>query len=98
MMDNQQSQVETDAPRDFDFAQARLAYSIIGVLLEHTSATGDLVALMAQALDEDAKQALTDTPVWNAYLESRRALKSAEADMERFTAAMKQLADSIDEA
>lgn len=98
MIDNQQSQVETDAPRDFDFAQARLAYSIIGVLLEHTSATGDLVALMAQALDEDAKHALTDTPVWNAYLESRRALKSAEADMERFTAAMKQLADSIDEA
>ena len=92
MTDEQQGNDAENTPRDLDFAQARLAHSIIGVLLEHTSATGDLVALMAQALDEDAKNALTNTPVWNAYLESRRALKNSETDMERFTEAMKQLA------
>lgn len=83
----------SSAPRDMDFAQARLAYSIIEILLEHTTATNDLVALMAQALDEDTKNALTNTPQWNAYLESRRAMKNGEADMERFSAMMRQLGE-----
>jgi hypothetical protein len=79
------------APRDLDRAQARLAYSIIKTLLEHTRVTGDLVALMAQTLDEDTLKALTATPHWAAYLDSRRALERARADMERFADAMTRL-------
>jgi hypothetical protein len=77
---------------DLDHAQARLAYSIIETLLGHTQATQDLIALMAQALDEDTKNALTNTPQWEAYLESRRAMKRAETDLENFTEAMNNLA------
>lgn len=80
------------APRDLDFSQARLAYSIIETLLGHTQATQDLIALMAQTLNEDTKNALTNTPQWEAYLESRRALKRAETHLEEFTAVMKDLA------
>lgn len=79
------------APRNLDFEQARLAYSIIETLLGHTHATQDLIALMAQALDEDTKNALTNTPQWEAYLESRRAMKRAETDLEKFSEAMKSV-------
>ncbi|MFL6231116.1 MAG: hypothetical protein ACJ741_20250 [Pyrinomonadaceae bacterium] len=78
-------------PRDLDRAQARLAYSIISTLLDHTRVTGDLIALMAQVLDEDTLKALTATPHWAAYLESRRAMERANADMEKFAHVMTAL-------
>jgi len=41
-----------DEPGDLDQEQARLAYTIIASLLEHTRVVSDLIALMAQdALD-----------------------------------------------
>jgi hypothetical protein len=80
-----------DSSRDLDFAQARLAYSIIESLLEHTRVVSDLIALMAQTLDEDTTKALTQTPVWTAYLDSRRSLERTRADVEKFVEVMKQL-------
>ncbi len=77
--------------RDLDFAQARLAYSIIESLLEHTHVVSDLIALMAQVLDEDTTKALTNTPQWKAYLDSRRAMEKTRADVERFAEVMKNL-------
>jgi hypothetical protein len=83
----------SDAPRDLDQEQARLAYSIIESLLEHTRVVSDLIALMAQTLDEDTTKALTQTPVWTAYLDSRRALERTRADVEKFAETMKALSD-----
>jgi hypothetical protein len=83
----------TDVARDLDAAQARLAYSIINSLLEHTRIVSDLVAVMAQALDEDTQRALTQTPNWAAYLESRRALERTRTDVEKFAEVMKELSD-----
>ncbi|HEX9917702.1 MAG TPA: hypothetical protein VGA87_00975, partial [Pyrinomonadaceae bacterium] len=74
---------DADAPRDLDFAQARLAYSIIQSLLEHTAVVSDLVALMAQVIDEDTTRALTQTPNWAAYLESRRRMERTRTDVEK---------------
>ncbi|HLL77609.1 MAG TPA: hypothetical protein VK421_20300 [Pyrinomonadaceae bacterium] len=88
---------ETPAPetpagaRDLDGAQARLAYSIIESLLEHTRVTGDLVALMARALGSDVLEALTATPHWAAYLDSRRALERTREQIEQFTEIMNAL-------
>ncbi len=82
-----------EAGRDLDYAQARLAYSIIETLLEHTRAASDLIALMAQTLDEDTQHALTITPVWTAYLESRRGMDRARSEMEEFAGIMKSLAE-----
>lgn len=81
--------------RDLDFQQARLAYSIIETLLEHTRVTSDLVALMAQVIDEDTTKALTNTPNWSAYLDSRRALERARADIEKFAQAMASLSEEV---
>ena len=80
-------------PVDLDFAQARLAYSIIQSLLDHTRVISDLIALMAQVLDEDTTKALTMTPNWAAYLESRRALEKTRADIEQFAEVMKELGE-----
>lgn len=91
--ENPTNDVEAATPRDLDFAQARLAYSIIESLLEHTRVVSDLIALMAQTLDEDTTKALTLTPVWTAYLDSRRAMERTRADIEKFAEAMKKLGE-----
>ena len=70
--------------------QSELAHSIIESLLEHTSVVSDLIALMAQALDPDTTKALTLTPQWQAYLESRRRLEQTRTDVERFVAHLRQ--------
>lgn len=85
--------VDSDRPRDLDQEQARLAYSIIESLLEHTRVISDLVALMAQTLDEDTTKALTQTPVWTAYLDSRRAIERTRKDVDKFVEVMKRLSD-----
>ena len=77
---------------DLDYAQAQLAYSIIQNLLEHTRVVSDLIAMMAQVLDEDTVKALTQTPTWTAYLDSRRALEKTKNDVEKFAAILKELA------
>ena len=76
---------------DLDYDQARLAYSIIERLIEHTKVVSDLIALMAQVLDEDTTKALTQTPTWTAYLDSRRAMERTKVDVEKFADVLKQL-------
>jgi hypothetical protein len=76
---------------DLDYEQARLAYSIIERLIEHTRVVSDLIALMAQVLDEDTTKALTQTPTWTAYLDSRRAMEQTKVDVEKFAEVLKQL-------
>ncbi|HXL82019.1 MAG TPA: hypothetical protein VN951_14170 [Pyrinomonadaceae bacterium] len=91
MADETESQSGT--PTDLDYQQARLAYSIIQSLLEHTRVVSDLIALMAQTLDEDTTKALTQTPIWTAYLDSRRAMERTRADVEKFAEVLKQLSE-----
>jgi hypothetical protein len=82
---------------DLDYAQAQLAYSIIQSLIEHNRVVSDLIAMMAQVLDEDTTKALTQTPTWTAYLDSRRALEKTKNDVEKFAAVLKELdADETD--
>lgn len=78
---------------DLDYAQAQLAYSIIQNLIEHTRVVSDLIAMMAQVLDEDTTKALTQTPTWTAYLDSRRSLEKTKADVEKFAEILKELAE-----
>jgi hypothetical protein len=87
------SREQARAARDLNPEQARLAYTIIDSLLEHTRVLSDLIALMAQTLDEDTTKALTQTPVWSAYLDSRRALERTRGEVEKFTQIMKDLSD-----
>jgi hypothetical protein len=89
----EQQMSDTGQPQDLDQQQARLAYTIIQSLLEHTRVVSDLIALMAQTLDEDTTKALTQTPVWTAYLDSRRSLERTRADVEKFAEIMKTLSE-----
>lgn len=77
--------------RDLNYEQARLAYSIIESLIEHTRVVSDLIAVMALVLDEDTTKALTQTPTWTAYLDSRRALARTHADVEKFAEVLKSM-------
>ena len=87
---------DTDAPDSGNLAyeQAQLAYTIIQSLLEHTRVTSDLIALMAQVIDEDTTKALTATPYWSAYLDSRRQMERTRADIEKFAEVWTRLAES----
>ncbi|HYY92945.1 MAG TPA: hypothetical protein VE713_00410 [Pyrinomonadaceae bacterium] len=83
-------------PRSLAYEQARLAYTIIQALLEHTRVTQDLVALMAQALGEETQEALVNTPHWAAYMESRRALERTREDVEKFAEVWTRLAEELE--
>ena len=67
-----------------DLDQAELAHSIIESLLDHTRVVSDLIAVMAQALDQETTKALTQTAQWQSYLESRRKMERTREDVERF--------------
>lgn len=82
---------QSEPARDLDFEQAQLAYSIIENLVEHTRIVSDLIALMAQVLDEDTTKALTQTPTWTAYLDSRRAMENTKRDIEKFAEILNQI-------
>lgn len=87
-MPDDQQQVNEKSDVEADATQSELAHSIIESLLEHTRVVSDLIAVMAQALDEDTQKALTLTLQWQAYLESRRQLEHTRKDVERFVELM----------
>ena len=84
-------QTKSDSTAELD--QSELAHSIIESLLEHTTVVSDLIALMAQALDPDTTKALTLTPQWQAYLESRRRMETTRAEVEKFVELSKRTED-----
>ncbi len=88
-MTDEQTNPADASPADPELDQSELAHSIIESLLEHTRVVSDLVAVMAQALDQDTTKALTQTVQWQAYLESRRRMESTRADVEKFVEVMK---------
>ena len=76
---------------DIDLPNAKLAYSIIQSLLDGHEALSDLLVVMSHALDEDTLKALTATSEWEKYLESKRSLESARAQIDLFTDELKKL-------
>ena len=87
------SDEQTKSDQTVELNQSELAHSIIESLLEHTTVVSDLIALMAQALDQDTTKALTLTPQWQAYLESRRRMETTRAEVEKFVELCKQSED-----
>ena len=83
------SETEEQLTKLNDANGAQLAHSIIESLLEHTRVLSDLIALMAQTLDEETTKALTRTPVWAAYLDSRRSMERTRQDVEKFADLLK---------
>ena len=91
-----ESEQPTTSPHGLAYEQARLAYTIIQALLEHTRVTQDLVALMAQALGDETQEALVNTPHWAAYMDSRRVLEQTRQDVEKFAEVWTRLAEELD--
>ena len=79
----------SDVAPDPELDQAELAHSIIEALLDHTRVISDLIAVMAQALDQDTTKALTLTAQWQSYLESRRQMERTRKDVEKFVEMIK---------
>ena len=88
-----EAQTNTTGTERPDLDQSELAHAIIESLLDHTRVVSDLIALMAQALDQDTTRALTQTPQWQAYLESRRKLERTREDVDKFARIMKQVGE-----
>jgi len=85
-MADEQRILHSTSGADDDLTPTELAHSIIEALLDHTRVVSDLIALMAQALDQDTTKALTLTPQWQAYLESRRQMERTREEVEKFAA------------
>ncbi|HXF42789.1 MAG TPA: hypothetical protein VNK26_03545 [Pyrinomonadaceae bacterium] len=77
--------------KDFDKSNARLAFTIIESLLAINEAQSDFLALMSAAMDEEIIKAMTITPEWQRYLETRRQLDNTRKQIEEFTEALKTL-------
>jgi len=92
-MADEQTKTAEPTTEESDLDQNELAHSIIESLLDHTRVVSDLIALMAQALDEDTTKALIQTPQWQAYLESRRRIEATRAEVEKFVAISKRAAE-----
>ena len=91
-----ESEQQTAGSHSLAYEQARLAYTIIQALLEHTRVTQDLVALMAQTLSDETQDALVNTPHWTAYMDSRRVLERTRADVEKFAQVWTRLAEELE--
>jgi hypothetical protein len=91
-----ESERQPTGPHGLAYEQARLAYTIIQALLEHTRVTQDLVALMAQVIGEETQEALVNTPHWAAYLDSRRVLEHTRQDVEKFAQVWTHLAEELE--
>lgn len=89
-MADEQRILHSAATADGDLTPTDLAQSIIESLLDHTAVVSDLIALMAQALDQDTTKALTLTPQWQAYLESRRSMERTRQEVEKFAELVKK--------
>jgi len=83
--------MSNESNKDLDYQQAQLAYSIIESLIDHTKVVSDLIAMMAQVLDEDTTRALTQTPTWTAYLDSKRSMEKTREDVAKFAEILKHL-------
>jgi hypothetical protein len=92
-----EDQTAETAAIDDNRGQLEVAHSIIESLLDHTRVVSDLIALMAQALDQDTTKALTLTPQWQAYLESRRKLERTREDVEKFARIVGNLSSNEDD-
>ena len=92
-MTEEQTRTAEPTTEEADLDQNELAHSIIESLLDHTRVVSDLIALMAQALDEDTTKALTMTPQWQAYLESRRRMETTRTEVEKFVETSKRAAE-----
>ncbi|RMG00006.1 MAG: hypothetical protein D6735_14335 [Acidobacteria bacterium] len=77
--------------KDLDYPNAKLAYTIIESLLKSHEAMSDLLALMAQVIDEDVTKALTITSEWERYLEAKRELEITKQQIELFVEELKKL-------
>lgn len=76
---------------DIDRTNAKLAYTIIQSLLQSNEALGDLLAVMAHALDEDTVKALTNTGEWERYMDARRELDVTKKKIDVFVEELKKL-------
>lgn len=80
--------------KDIDAVGAKLAFTIIESLLRSNEAVSDLLAVMAHALDEDVAKALTNTPEWERYMESRRGMDVTKTQIEEFERIISDLEES----
>ena len=89
-MADEQTKTAKPTTEESELDQNELAHSIIESLLDHTRVVSDLIALMAQALDEETTKALIQTSQWQAYLESRRRMETTRAEVEKFVETSKR--------
>ena len=76
---------------DWNLESAELAYSVIARYVEHTQISGILIAVMASALGEDRVAPIVESGHWQSFMDSKRELADAKADIEQLTVLIERL-------
>jgi hypothetical protein len=84
-MDESANADQTQAAAEWNIESAEIAYSVIARYVEHTNISGMIIALLASALGEERLKPIAQSPYWQSYLASKRAITEAKVDVERLT-------------
>jgi hypothetical protein len=84
-MDESANVDQTQAASEWSIESAEIAYSVIARYVEHTNISGMIIALLASALGEERLKPIAQSPYWQSYLASKRAITEAKVDVERLT-------------
>jgi hypothetical protein len=76
---------ESVADSEWNLESAEIAYRVIASYVEHTNVSGMVIAMLAGALGEERLKAIAQSPYWQSYLASKRAIAEAKVDLERLT-------------
>lgn len=82
--------MEEQKQPEWNLESAQAAYGVIAVYVEHAQAAGAVIALLASALGEERVTPIAQSPYWQNYMASKRAIADAKADIDRLTALLDQ--------
>jgi len=76
---------QIQAESEWSLESAEIAYRVIARYVEHTNISGMIIALLAGAVGEERLKPIAQSPYWQSYLASKRAITEAKEDIERLT-------------
>lgn len=82
--------MEENDKLEWNLESAQTAYGVIAAYVDHAQAAGIIIAMLASALGEERVASIAQSPYWQNYMASKRAIADAKADIDRLTALLDQ--------
>jgi len=73
----------SESESNWNLETAEAAYVVISRYVEHTQASGFIIAMLAGALGEERLEFLVQSEHWQKYMASRRELEASKEDIQK---------------